>query len=41
MKFTHSTLFKVFNALDPEELKALQKAIQSPFFNYREEESAS
>jgi len=38
MKFTHSTLFKVFNALDPEELKALQKAIQSPFFNYRLEE---
>lgn len=38
MRFTDSTLYQLFSALTPTELKELDKAIHSPFFNYRDEE---
>ncbi len=38
MKFTDSNLHQLFSSLAAEELKELEKAIHSPFFNYRDEE---
>lgn len=38
MTFTDSTLYQLFSSLTPNEVKELDKAIHSPFFNYREEE---
>ncbi|MDB5284497.1 MAG: hypothetical protein JWO06_3572 [Bacteroidota bacterium] len=38
MNIADSSLCKLFNSLTDEELKELDKAVNSPFFNYREEE---
>lgn len=38
MNFTDSNLQQLFSSLAPDELKELDKALHSPFFNYREEE---
>jgi len=38
MTFTDSNLYQLFSSLAPHELKELEKAVQSPFFNYRPEE---
>lgn len=38
MNFTDSNLYQLFSSLSTEELKNLDKALHSPFFNYRDEE---
>jgi hypothetical protein len=38
MNFIDSNLYQVFASLTPPELKELDKALHSPFFNYRDEE---
>ncbi|HLP53340.1 MAG TPA: hypothetical protein VK154_20775 [Chitinophagales bacterium] len=38
MNFTDSNLFQLFSSLSPYEVKELDKAVRSPFFNYRDEE---
>ncbi len=38
MNFKASSLYQLFSSLSIEELKELDKAVHSPFFNYREEE---
>jgi hypothetical protein len=38
MAFTDSNLYQLFSSLSASELKELEKAVQSPFFNYRPEE---
>jgi hypothetical protein len=38
MNFSSSTLYQLFSSLNAEELKELDKAVRSPFFNYRREE---
>lgn len=38
MNFTDSNLYQLFSSLSPAELKELDKAVRSPYFNYRTEE---
>lgn len=38
MNFSESNLYQLFSSLTPNELKELEKAVRSPFFNYRMEE---
>ncbi len=38
MNFTDTNLYQLFSSLTPEELKELDKAVRSPYFNYRDEE---
>lgn len=38
MNFADSNLYQLFSSLSPAELKELDKAVRSPFFNYRNEE---
>lgn len=38
MTFTDSNLYQIFSSLTALELKELEKAVHSPFFNYRAEE---
>lgn len=38
MNFTESNLYQLFCSLSNEEVKELDKAVHSPFFNYRKEE---
>lgn len=38
MEFSDSNLYQLFSSLSPSELKDMDKALHSPFFNYREEE---
>ncbi|MBS1623682.1 MAG: hypothetical protein JST83_06655 [Bacteroidetes bacterium] len=38
MKFQDSNLYQLFSSLSPSEMKDMDKALHSPFFNYREEE---
>lgn len=38
MNFTDSNLYQIFASLSSEELKDMDKALHSPFFNYRDEE---
>ncbi len=40
MNLVKSNLYKLFCSLSPDELKELDKAVDSPFFNYRAEEIA-